>query len=61
MGYRKTLNDEDLMPFGKHKGTPLGEMDDSYFDWFLKQAWSEKFPDLVEYAKKEEEPWTREE
>lgn len=49
------LNDDDVMPFGKYKGQRLGEIEDSYFLWFLKQEWSSKFPDLVEYAQLVEE------
>lgn len=29
--------DETLMPFGKHKGTPLGKVDRSYLQWLREQ------------------------
>ena len=47
---RKELTDDDYMPWGKYKGTRLGEVPDEYFVWFLKQDWCDKWPDLVEYA-----------
>lgn len=31
------MTSKDLMPFGKHKGKPMGEVDRSYFDWLMKQ------------------------
>lgn len=27
------MNDKDLMPFGKHKGTPMANVPDSYLLW----------------------------
>jgi uncharacterized protein (DUF3820 family) len=45
------LNDESIMPWGKHKGQRLGDIEDSYWKWFLEQDWSSKWPQLVEYAK----------
>jgi len=44
------LHDDDKMPFGKWSGTPLGEVPDSYWRWFLQQPWVENHPDLLEYA-----------
>lgn len=44
------LNDASIMPWGKYKDTPLGEVPDDYWVWFLKQAWCDKWTDLVEYA-----------
>ena len=44
------LDDDSLMPFGKYKYRPLGEVPDSYFRWFLSQDWCDDYPDLVEYA-----------
>lgn len=44
------LTDDYLMPFGKYKGTRLGEVPDDYWRWFLKQDWCDKCPALVEYA-----------
>lgn len=42
--------DDDLMPFGKHKGEKLRDVPDHYFRWFLNQDWCDEWPDLVEYA-----------
>ena len=44
------LHDNDLMIFGKYKGTRLGDVPDDYLIWFLSQDWCDMFPDLVEYA-----------
>ena len=38
------------MPFGKHKGERLGDVPDSYFNWFLSQDWCDEWPSLVDYA-----------
>jgi uncharacterized protein (DUF3820 family) len=48
------LDDDSIMPFGKHKGKRLGEIPDSYFRWFLQQDWCDQWPDLVEYANQSE-------
>ena len=45
------LHDDDLMPWGKHKGVRLGDIPDSYWRWFLEQDWRDTWPDLLEYAK----------
>lgn len=47
---RTKLHDGDLMPFGKYKDKPIGEVPDSYWRWFLTQTFCDQFPDLVEYA-----------
>ena len=44
------LNDDDEMPFGKHKGKRLGDVPDQYWRWFLNQDWCDEWPDLVKYA-----------
>ena len=31
--------DTDPFPFGKHKGTPYGEVPASYLDWISQQNW----------------------
>ena len=38
------------MPWGKHKGTRLGDLPVDYFAWFLTQDWVDKWPDLKQYA-----------
>lgn len=44
------LNDNDIMPFGKHKGKNLGTIPDSYWNWFLEQPWAKDYKDLLQYA-----------
>lgn len=44
------LSDDDEMPFGKHQGSPLGDVPDSYWQWFLRQPWCDNYPALVQYA-----------
>jgi hypothetical protein len=44
------LTDADLMPFGKHKGTPLGQIPESYWYWFLQQKWAGYHHMLRDYA-----------
>jgi len=46
----------DVMPFGKFKGTPIGQLDKSYVEWMLRQDWLEpKFPTLHKLLKFGEE------
>lgn len=35
----RTLYDDDLMPFGKYKGQPLGNVPEEYLDW-LRDNWT---------------------
>lgn len=44
------LDDDCIMPFGKHKGQRLGDVPDHYLRWFLSQDWCDEWPDLVQYA-----------
>ena len=46
----KRLNDDDLMPFGVHKGKRLAIVPDDYWRWFLSQSWCDQWPALVAYA-----------
>ena len=39
----------DLMPFGKHKGTPLKDVPKDYFSWLKSQDWLGKWPRLAAY------------
>lgn len=55
MGERTKLHDDDKMPFGKWKGTRLGEVPDHYWKWFLQQEWASEWPELLAYAKLVEE------
>ena len=47
---RTTLHDDSTMPFGKYKGSRLGDVPDSYWRWFIGQDWCDEWPDLVTYA-----------
>jgi len=44
------LNDDSPMPWGKHKGTRLGDVPLDYLKWALKQDWIDVWPDLKQYA-----------
>ena len=44
------MRDDDLMPFGKHKGEKLVDIPDSYFRWLSTQEFvEEQYPELFEY------------
>ena len=44
------MNDDSLMPFGKHKDKPLSEVPDSYLIWLMDQLWVKpKYPELWQY------------
>lgn len=42
--------DEDIMPFGKHRGTPIGEVPSSYLLWWYDQN-PTNFPRLAAYIR----------
>ena len=44
------LNDDDIMPWGKHRDERLGDVPEDYWLWFLRQPWCDKHPRLVDYA-----------
>ena len=50
MSNRTNLNDDDVMTFGKWKGTRLGEVPDHYWRWFVRQEWASEWPDLLAYG-----------
>jgi len=47
---QEILDDDSVMPFGKHQGKRLSEISDNYWEWFVDQDWSSKWPGLVQYA-----------
>jgi len=52
----KEADDTTIMPFGKYKGTPLGDIDDSYFsqlDYMNKDdSYQRKnFPEIFDYIR----------
>ena len=52
--FKARLTDEDLMPFGKHKGERLCDIPASYFLWLSGQDWLDKFPALKAYVDSED-------
>ena len=41
------MTGRDPMPFGKHKGIPIDDVDESYLDWLVEQDWlKDKWPKL---------------
>lgn len=46
------MNDNDLILFGKHKGTKLIDVPASYLLWFMDQPWAKDWPDLLAYCQK---------
>lgn len=51
MGKPTTLHDDSIMPFGTYEGKRLGDVPADYWRWFLAQDWSDRWGDLVEYAR----------
>jgi hypothetical protein len=43
------LGDDDPMPFGKHKGTPMSFVPPKYLDWLDGQDWIVKWPKVHNY------------
>ena len=37
------------MPWGEHRGTPMGQVDTGYLLWLFRQSWIRDWPDLHEY------------
>lgn len=37
------------MPWGTHKGTPMGEVPADYLLWLFKQTWIRDWPDIHTY------------
>ena len=48
------MTDIDLMPFGKHKGVPMGSVPKSYLKWLLDQeGFADKNPPMAKYIRGE--------
>lgn len=43
------------MPWGVHKGIPLGEVDPAYLLWLFRQTWVRDWPDLHDYLVENQE------
>ena len=46
---RVTYTDETPMPWGEHKGTPIGEVPGDYLLWLFRQKWIKDWPDVHAY------------
>jgi hypothetical protein len=44
--------DDELMPFGKHKGSKFGSLTPNYLRWVNEQPWLEKWPTVALYVKR---------
>jgi len=40
------MDDKYPMPFGKHKGMPIGEVPADYLDWLIGQTWIGQWPEV---------------
>lgn len=47
--------DDELFPFGAHKGKKFAEIPDRYYSWLLEQSWLDKWPTVAVYAKRRQE------
>lgn len=43
--------DDDLFPFGSHKGKKFKELPDRYIKWLSEQSWLDKWPTVGPYVK----------
>lgn len=48
------FTDESVMPFGKHRGTKLGDVDASYLLWLLNELRDEERIKLFVYLQENE-------
>ena len=46
---RKKVLDSTPMPWGEHKGIPMGKVDPNYLLWLFRQNWIRDWPDLHDY------------
>lgn len=53
---RTHYTDDDLMPFGTHKGKKLGDLRAQYLLWLGDQEWIDEWPMLAGYIE-----WCRKE
>lgn len=42
-------SDNQRMPFGAHKGKPMGQVPAQYLDWLIDQPWIKKWPEVERY------------
>lgn len=43
------LTDNDPIPFGTHRGTPMKDVPAKYLDWVIGQKWISDFPQVQQY------------
>lgn len=48
----KEIDDDYIFPFGKHRGTKIGEVPADYLDWLDGQAWIGSYPLIQDYIKR---------
>lgn len=54
------MTDRDLMPFGKHKGMPMGEVPKSYLAWLIQQeGFADKNKTMAAYIRGEKTASTK--
>lgn len=46
------LTDEDLFPFGAHKGKKMKDVSASYLDWLRGQKWLSDWPQVADYIER---------
>ena len=51
----KPLTDDDLMPWGDHKGTPMRDVPLTYLAWLSNQAWIKDRPEAYGYIQTKRE------
>jgi len=56
----KTLTDNDLFPFGIHKGRPMQKVPATYLDWLIDQPWIKSWPAVEEYIERNRKVLDRE-
>ncbi len=52
---KEPWTDDTIMPWGRHKGVPLGEVEAGYLVWYFGKSWAKDWPGLYAYVKDNEE------
>ncbi len=52
---KEPWTEDTIMPWGKHKGVPLGEVDPEYLIWYFGKSWAKDWPGLYAYVKENED------
>lgn len=55
MSEDRVATERTPMPFGKHKGTPLGDIPASYLIWLFDEGGPTNRPDIREYIEERED------